>query len=533
VTYQLRDYQRQAVDGLWRYFETKTGNPLVVLPTGSGKSLVQAAFIQEVRERYPSERILVLSHVKEIVLQNARKLDALLPPGTVGVYSAGLGSRDLGFPVTVAGIQSVAHRADDLGPIDLVIVDEAHLVPPSGEGRYRTLLGILTERNPHLKVIGLSATPYRLKSGLLHRGEGRLFTDIAVDVPVGELIAKGYLSPLRSKGGHARADVSGVKTRGGEFVKGELERAVNHGELIEAALDEVERFAHDRRSWIVFCAGVAHAKAVTLSLQRRGISAACVTGKTKRRERDLVLERFKAGRLRAVVNVDVLTIGFDAPGVDCVVMLRPTQSAGLYVQMLGRGMRIAPGKADCLVLDFAGNVERHGPVDDVQVTDGPKRKGAGTAPVKLCPECDEYVRAAARECVCGYLFAVDARPPHESQASRAAVLKADRKPEEVLVDGVRFKVHRKPGKPPSLRVEYQCGLAVYREWICLEHQGFAKRKAHAWWKRMAKSDPPASVDEAIARSGEVAKPSAILVAKDGKYMRVSGYQFAPVAEAAE
>ena len=221
-------------------------------------------------------------------------------------------------------------------------------------------------------MIGFTATPYRLDSGMLHEGKGALFTDIAYEVSVRQLIDDGYLCPLVSKAAETKLDVSGVGSRGGEFIPGQLQAAVDLPEITEAAIDEVVRLGADRRSWLAFCAGVEHATHVAEAIRARGFTAATIFGDTPKPERDRIIAAFKRGEIRALASMGVLTTGFNAPGVDLIAMLRPTKSTGLYVQMAGRGTRLAPGKADCLVLDFAGNVARHGPIDAVK----PKRPGS-------------------------------------------------------------------------------------------------------------------------------------------------------------
>ena len=179
---------------------------------------------------------------------------------------------------------------------------------------------------------------------MLHEGKGALFTDIAYEVSVRQLIDDGYLCPLVSKAAETRLDVSGVGSRGGEFIPGQLQAAVDLPEITEAAIDEVVRLGADRRSWLAFCAGVEHATHVAEAIRARGFSAATIFGDTPKPERDRMIAAFKRGEIRALASMGVLTTGFNAPGVDLIAMLRPTKSTGLYVQMAGRGTRLAPGK---------------------------------------------------------------------------------------------------------------------------------------------------------------------------------------------
>ena len=448
----------------------------------------------------------------------------LWPDAPAGIYSAGLGRRDLGARILFAGIQSIHRRAWDVQQCDLVLIDEAHLIPSASNTMYRRFLETLTRINPALKVIGFTATPYRLDSGMLHEGKGALFTDIAFDVSVRELIDEGYLAPLVSKAAETTLDVTGVGSRGGEFIAGQLQAAVDRNEITAAAIDEVVRLGADRRSWLFFCAGVEHATHVSEALRARGISSATIFGDTPKQERDRIIAAFKRGEVRALASMGVLTTGFNAPGVDLIAMLRPTKSTGLYVQMAGRGTRLAPGKENCLVLDFAGNVARHGPIDAVK----PKRPGSGEgdAPTKVCPDCDSILAAAVRVCPdCGHVFP----PPEvkvEAEASTLEILSSGRS-EWLPVDGVAYRRHEKPGGRPTLRVEYQCGLVRHLEWVCVEHTGYARQKAVAWWRSRAPgSAVPTSVDQALARSGELASASEIAVRPEGRFTRVVNARFA-------
>jgi DNA repair protein RadD len=376
---ELRPYQRDAVDAVWNHIGTSDTNPAVVLPTGSGKTHVIAELCRDAVQKW-NGRVIVVAHVKELLEQAAGKLQAVAPDLPVGVFSAGLGRRDLGYAVTIAGIQSVYQRAHDLGPLDLVIVDEAHLIPPDGERVYRRFLADARDLCDHQRVIGLTATPYRMKTGTICGPESVLH-EVCFEAGVRELIVQGYLCPLRSRAGKATADTSDIHVRGGEFVAGELEDRMDEDALVEAACAEVVAATEHRRSVLLFCSGVRHGEHVVRVLrEKHGVECGFVEGGTPAKERDELIARFKAGGaggLKYLANVNVLTTGFDAPNVDCVAMLRPTMSPGLYYQMVGRGFRLAEGKTECLVLDFGDNVLRHGPVDAIRLAD---TKGASGAP---------------------------------------------------------------------------------------------------------------------------------------------------------
>lgn len=530
----LRPYQSAAIAAIYDYYGAHQGNALISIPTSGGKSLIMAAFTEGVLKAWPDQRILIVTHVRELIAQNFDELKRLWPQAPAGIYSAGLKQRDIGARILFAGIQSIARHVAAVGHVDLVLIDEAHLIPRASNTMYRRFLDGLKRLNPLLKVIGFTATPYRLDSGLLHQGKDAIFTDIAFEVSVRQLIDDGFLSPLISKRMSTQLDVNAVGSRAGEFIAKDLEAAVDQDAITQGAVEEIVAYGQGRQSWLVFCAGVAHAYHVRDALRARGIVCETIVGDTPGPEREALIKAFKAGRIQCLTNANVLTTGFNAPGVDLIAMLRPTQSAGLYVQIVGRGCRLAPGKANCLVLDFAGNIARHGPIDAIK----PKRpgKGDGDAPVKDCPQCRSIVHASVRTCPdCGHVFPPPA-PKIVAQASTLAILSTattaiPAKPQWLPVTRVSYARHCKPGKPPSLRVDYWSGLSHHSEWVCIEHPGYARQKARAWWGVRAPGLPmPTRVDDALQHTALLRAPSEIAVRPNGRFTQIVGERFAQGAQ---
>jgi DNA repair protein RadD len=512
----LRPYQDAAVAAVYQHLAERDDNPCVVIPTGGGKGVIVGRLCADIVQRW-NGRILVLTHVKELVDQNATQAGRFLTHLLVGVNSAGLRRRDLDHPVIVAGIQSVYQKASDLGRFDVVLIDEAHLIPPDGEGMYQTFLADARSLNPRLRVVGLTATPFRLKDGAICAPDNILNT-VCYEVGVKELIRDGFLSPLVSKAGKAKADTSHLHVRGGEFVADEVEHLMDADDLVASACAEIAEHTRERKACLVFAAGVQHGEHVAKALATAtGAEVACIFGHTPDAERDRIIARFKRGELRYLVNVAVLTTGFDAPQVDCVALLRPTLSPGLYYQMVGRGFRLAPGKQDCLVLDFGGNVLRHGPVDALAIKE--PGTGDGQAPAKECPQCQAVIAAGFARCPqCGYEFPPPEREKHEREASSAGVLSGQVTTTEHAVRATSFAVHHKRGAPPdaptTLRVEYEVGLGqVHKEWVCFEHIGYARGKAEVWWRARSREPVPTSTAEAcrLACDGALAPTTRITV----------------------
>jgi DNA repair protein RadD len=531
----LRPYQQEAIDAVFDYWANDGGNPLIDMATGTGKSLVIAALTRRLIEQWPDLRVLMLVHVRELVAQNTQALLRAWPDAPVGINSAGLGRRDRRSQILFASIQSVAREDGfSLGERHLVLVDEAHLIPRAGNGQYLTLIGKLRERVPDLRVVGFTATPYRLDSGRLNEGEDALFDDVVFTYDIGRGVDEGFLSPLTARATGQVIDVSSVARRGGEFVAGALEAAANQDAITQAACDEICARGQDRRSWLAFCSGVAHAESVRDALRHRGVIAETVTGETPKAERDRIIQSFKAGHIRCLTNANVLTTGFDAPSVDLIAMLRPTLSTSLYVQMLGRGTRLAEGKQNCLVLDFAQNVKRHGPVDAVSVRGGKSGDGEGKVPVesvraKVCPVCESLVGLAVYECTdCGHQWEKP-KPQIEAKADReSAVMSRELVDRWLNVDSVSARVHKKEGSPDSLRVDYVVGATVYSEWICVGGKGKARAAARLWFMKVIGVGPAptcASLSLRCINSGNfLSKILAIQVARDGAYWRVCAWK---------
>lgn len=516
---QLRDYQTNAVQSTWDYIQrTERGNPCVVLPTGAGKSLVLAKLAHDAATLWQG-RVILLAHVKELLQQNCEKLQALAPGLDIGVYSAGLGKRDRNCQVLVAGIQSVYNRAHEFDPFDLIIVDEAHLLPPDGEGMYRQFLHAARMMRPHCRLIGLTATPYRMATGWLC-GPENLLTEVCYEVGIKELILQGYLSKLTSKEAMA-CDTSGLHVRGGEFIDAEAEKLML--DVVGPACRELITKAEQRRSVLVFCQSVAHAVQVTQLLQGSLSRVELVTGDTPSDKRAEYLRDFKSGLIKYLVNVNVLTTGFDAPNVDCVALLRPTLSPGLYYQMVGRGFRIADGKENCLVLDFAGNVKRFGPVDQIIIKPTKVDGASGEAPTKTCPECQTICHAAFAECPdCHYQFPDRGKAKHDAKPAETPVTSIDTITSEHTVLDVRYYRHTKkkePDAPPTMRVDYKINpIRWVSEWICIEHEGYAGIKARKWWSARSNDPFPLNVDRAIevAEAGGLAQTLAVTIEERGK-----------------
>lgn len=532
----LRPYQAEAIAAVYDHLRQRDDHPCVVIPTAGGKTPVMATICRDAVQQWDG-RVLILAHVKELLEQAADKLHAMAPDlwNRIGVYSAGLKSRDTDHPIIVAGIQSVYRRAAELDRFDLILIDEAHMLPPDGEGMYRTFLSEARVVNPHVRLVGLTATPYRMSTGIIC-GPENLLNHVCYEVGVRELIVQGYLCPLKTKAGRRKVDMSGLHIRGGEFIGGEVEALMDDDSLVRSACREIVDQTQDRHSVLIFAAGVQHALHVQKVLGEMGRECGFVCGETLPFDRTETLRRFKDRTLKYLVNVNVLTTGFDAPNIDCVALLRPTNSPGLYYQMVGRGFRLDPSKENCLVLDFGGNVLRHGPVDALEIKE--RAAGSGEAPAKECPQCQAAIHAAYTVCPdCGYEFPPPKREQHDHTATTAGVLSGEVTETEYEVQEVTYSVHVKRDAPEdhprTMRVDYRVGFNDYRsEWVCPEHTGYARGKFEAWWKARSDEPYPTTADQAVAlaEAGALAPTHAITVRSVAgeKYDRIIKHQLGPI-----
>lgn len=523
MAYTLHPHQEQAVTSIFDYFADNDGNPLIVAPVGSGKSLMIAEFMTRAGQYYPGTNFVVLTHVAELLLQDAEHLYAQWPTAKYSFYCDKLKQKDLSGQIIFASISSIYKQAYKIPKrIDIILVDEAHLISPDEATMYQKIIKDLKVINADLKVIGFTGTAFRATEGQLTEGEGRIFTDIAHQIPMLYLIEKGYLCPLVTPPTRTTMSTKGVKTNKGDFILSQLQKAVDTDEITKACVDEIVEHGKPRRKWLVFTAGVEHCENVLKEIQSRGINAAMVTGDTPKGRRDDIVETYKHGDLQCLVCVGVFTTGFNNPAIDLIAFMRPTRSAVLYVQMAGRGMRIYPGKVDCLLLDFGGVIAKLGPID---LVDAKRVKGSGNgdAPVKLCPKCHATNFAGVHICLdCGHEFP-DTGIELRQTASNLAAMSHQIKPEWFNVLSVSYILHQKAGKnKPTMQVTYNTLGGQFREWICFEHFGAPKERASKW-VRVRNSSMPKTVNEAVSIKWQ--KPTQILVRPVGKYHEILDYKF--------
>jgi DNA repair protein RadD len=519
----------------WTKHTDEADIPLLVLPTAAGKSVICAEIVRQMWDQWPDyhPRTVVLVPSKELAEQNAAKLRALLPHTiSVGFVSASLGTKKYNADVIVATIGSIHKAAHLLGNIKAVVIDEAHLVSQKAgdAGMYRNFLSKLGELC-EFRTVGMTATPFRGNQVWLTDGDDPLFTGIASRVSMGELLEQKFIAPLVPPAERisTRIDASHVGISNGDYKVGELSREVE--KYLAKVAAEATRIASERKKWIAFTPSVDNAESLADKLNELGIVSAVVCGETPKQEREDLIRQFKSHQIHCLVTVLALSVGFDVPDVDCIVWCRPTKSPVLYVQGMGRGTRIADGKTDCLVLDFTDTVERLGPVDTIQ---GKAKKKSGTqeAPYSICPDCGERNLPAAMVCVhCGGTIREEEAKPMDAKVSYAALLSSQTAMAELVwhdITKVGYAMHRKEGKPDSMRVDYYSGLLrVASEWVCFNHVGYPKQKAQDWWLKRDKMVMPSGTQMALdyLQGRKINEPVRIATRKNGKYTEVKQYEF--------
>ena len=362
-------------------------------------------------------------------------------------------------------------------------------------------------------------------------GKDCLFTEVIYEYGLIRAIDEGWLAPLHNHRTETHYDVTGVHKRGGDFIESELQKVVNVDPLTQACVKEIITQGSDRKSWLAFCTGIDHSIAVRDAIRNHGISCETVTGETPKAERDSILERYRNGEIRCVTNANVLVKGFDHPPLDLIAFMRPTSSAIIWLQGLGRGMRKHEGKTDCKILDFADNTSRFPTLDKIRV-EKKESSGDGEAPRKMCPECMEVCAAAAVECPnCGFIFRSEIEIKIGDRAVGGALLSNQIDIRVLTVKNVHYARHKKLGKPDSFKITYLVNeqISGITEWVFPESE---KRKRFLeWWTRMSSpvykfGNKPNDVTECLARSNELEKPISITVRRVGKFDEVIKHEFA-------
>lgn len=511
--YKLYDYQQYAIDAIFQYYnEGGTGKPLVVAPGASGKTVMIAETCRIITTTWKNEKVLVLSDDQEILTQDYDAITKQNPDLTIGLYSASLNSRTIG-DITVAAIQTVFNKPELFKDFTFIIVDEAHKIPLNKKSRYLKFL--LAMNKP---TVGFTATPFRLGTGYIHIGEGAFFSEIVYTITYNELLKAGRVCKLVNKQPGITLDASQIKKQAGDYIIKELSLAFDRSSITDEIVADLLVYKQLRKKWLVFAIDIDHCEHIAEKLNEAGIKTAVVHSKTGV-NRSVIISKFKDDHYQAVVSVAMMTTGVNIPEVDLIVLLRSTASPSLHGQIIVRGARVFPGKEDCLILDYAGNLMRNGPIDrPVIVVAG---KGNGEPVMKVCENCDEIVHIAVRVCPsCGSQFHF--QHSLTLAASQAQIMQAVHWHD---VNSVTYDVYTAANGKAMFAIFYQCGIRAFRQLVPIEHGGRATYNAHHWWKRRSDVEPPMTAIECIEQSGTLKVPVEILVDESGKYDDIKEFNF--------
>jgi len=525
MKFEFRQYQKDVAEA-W-YADIKAGNcsPIIAVPTGAGKSIILGLVLKMYLTDFPSNKITVLTHTARIVKQDVATLKEFFPNKTIGIYSAGLNKKEI-EQITVGSIQSVNNAKEAFRWTNLFIVDEVHSVNHRRSGNYRKLF-----EECRGVVAGMSATIFRTGHGYIYKGKGSFFDKLSYDLTsvkeFNKLVTAGYLTTLISVAPKTQLNSSKVKKSAGDYNIKDLAKAHDRETVTKSAISDALYYGKNYKKWLGFAIDIEHAEHISAELNKQGIKSTVLHSRITA-NRDKVIEEFLESDTRALVSVGMVTTGFDAPFIDLILLLRPTASAVLHVQMVGRGLRVFPGKKHCLILDYAGNTARLGPINNVIIPKSKEAGNKGKAPTKACPKCSTITYTVAKECAsCGHEFVFEVKI--DEQASTAPILEGKYAPPETKekwlnVTAVKYSIHKKVGAPDSILVIYFCGLTRIKEWWCLDHSGYAGRKAkHQVLYRGYKGNP--STYKVFQNKDTLRKPKRIYVDLAPRYPVILNTQF--------
>lgn len=522
MTFKLRDYQQRCVDLTLAALDNHDdAAPIVSAATGSGKSVIIGALADAIIGRSPAMgKVLVVTHRAELVAQNHDKLPRHLKGA---IFSASLGKKSVAGDVIFANIQSITRAWHKLPRLQAILIDECHVASKL----YAEFIENVKKVSPHARVVGLTATPFNGLGVWLHMlPRHRIFTGICVEVGIGELLDQGFLTALTPYRAATRLNTEGVRvdTRTGDFNAGALQRAVDVPELVASAAAEIRIIFAERNSVLVFCTGVEHTRNVAKAI---GPEAAVVLGDTPMGERTRIIEAFRAGKIKYLCACEVLLVGFDAPRTDGIACLRPSQSPLIWIQLLGRAMRPAPGKSDALVADFCGNADHFGPVDEIEGR--PPQNSKGEAPTRVCDGCFNIILACLRKCPhCGMEYEFEEHQRHLDPNTGLLISGVVKNPDgsrTYPVDRVEYRRETTNAGDPALVAEYFAPnriTPVATEYYNIWHHkaSVAQRDGEKWLRRLAiPGGIPTNVVEALVRAqfGALKVPSSVTIAPGSIY----------------
>jgi len=551
---ELRPYQITALKKLHQAVQQKD-RLLLQAATGSGKTVVIVRMIQKYFLDHPGRSFLILMHKKELVQQFMDSFHNFtdIPDTDIGIACSGIKKKaDLDRRITVASVQTLINKMDRYPGADLMVVDETHRVGPEAESQYQQLLVKLEEYRPWRKVIGVTATAYRLGHGYIYGdqcrpGNHNYFPELTHRITYRELVDGGYLMPLsgRIAGNESLTEDLKNVSKNGDYVLTQLGEVMGKDIHVRSAVDAYERYGSHHQHVCVFGCTIDHTEKLTEAFQDRGHSAVVIHSQLDRKTRNANIKAWQTGRVKVAVSINILTEGFDFPELSCLLFCRPTLSPTLFVQAIGRVVRIAEGKNEALLIDLTNNTKTFGTNLDNPQFNIPKA-GAGegeapTAPTKVCPGfdndgffCGMPVHAGLKYCPrCGYEFPTDGWVEAKLGDLKQVSFTGREEPISYEVKRVSYEEHlsQRSGKA-LMKVSYWCGDILnpqkrFMDFICLpdQYHGYAVQKARRWWEERSDEPFPDTVEEALFLADSLNQPTFISVDQNGKYPRIVNHEF--------
>lgn len=539
MNFQPRQYTLDAIDALTNGLKEEKEFLLQAI-MGAGKTVITCKVI----EKYFFEshiRFLILCHKPNLIeqFQKTFREKTAIPQHEIGISCASLDSKVINKRITIGSVQTFVNKIKCYQECDLLVIDEAHRIEIGKGSRYDKVINILRYKNPDMRIVGITATPYRLGHGYIYgnRCVGKnLFPNLNHRITYEELKSQCYLMPLEGKiavNSSLSKDMKSVETSG-DYILNQLSDVMVKEIHLQTAVDGIKQYCNGFKHICVFCCSIDHAEKLKNLI---GDRCTTVHSELSKKEQKFNLDNWKRGITPIITSINILAEGFDFPPLDCLVNARPTLSSALWLQMIGRVLRISEGKDRAFLLDLTGNTEYFGTdLDNIrvnipkQIEEKEKKEHQFE---KECPECHTFVHVARFDCPnCGHEY-----PAREQIEATAIPELKDIKfsePEEHTVHEVVFFRHQKEGKPDSVRVEFHNENYPYRskiasDWLCFDHDK-AKKFAEEKWKLLTGYDVyPESTDEALAWLKEdptiLKKPTSILVKKQDRFNKIVDYRF--------
>lgn len=559
-----RPYQQESCDAVFRYLTDGTWQPdragLIVLPTAAGKTIVFSLLIRKFWD-VGARSCLILAHRKELVSQAEKKLLKVWPEAPTGVYSASLNRREI-QPITIGSRDTVVGFLEYRPHFDVLIVDEAHNISKQEKTQYQKIIAALRAANPRIVILGVTATAFRTDSGVIY-GENELFTDLIFEYSLKQLLADGYICPIEARQVENAAEINtqGLAKYMGDFQTKAMAERADQPDIVSRALANWHLNAQkfERKCSVFYAVNVAHANHISKALwDEYGMNCPVIDGTTPQSDRDFILEGVECGALPGVVNVGVLTEGWDCPRVDCIVLMLATASLVKYIQIIGRGLRTHPGKEYTLLLDFGGNIARFGPIDVARPA-GSGRKGEAPR-VRACPACGLVNKPFVRECAgCKHQLIKDSTPcpgcgeeclkiavqcwncdhvfvSHSDKPSQGAVLfESERQLRRFKVDRVRAQTMLSKNMNPFLQVVYSSTAPsgktrIFLRSLMIGMPGKPGREAMKAWREITNDSTPtpATPGEAAAiclQSGVLRPVESLLADLSGRWPTIVSVKY--------